>query len=89
VAQTAGAWTFVKGIDFAQGAKSLSITAGGKGRIELRPDERESAPVLTIEADGENKAYSVDISELKLTGIHDLYFVFTEADVCLATWQFV
>ena len=88
VAQTAGAWVFVKGVDFGQRAKKISVTAGGKGRIELRLDERESMPVLTVEADGECKASSVDISELKLTGVHDLYFVFSETDVCLATWQF-
>jgi len=88
VAQTAGAWTFVKGVDFNHGADTLSVTAAGKGRIELRLDEKEGTPVVAIEMDGEGKTYSVDISELKLTGIHDLYFVFSEADLCLATWQF-
>ena len=77
-----------RSVDFGLGAKSLNITAGGKGRIELRTDERESAPLLVVEVDGESKESSVDISELKLTGVHDLYFVFSEADVCLATWQF-
>lgn len=82
-----GAWIYIKGADFADGAEKLVITAKGKGKIELRLDERKADPVITIEISAD---IFTDISVLlteKISGTRSIYFVFSDKDICLESWQ--
>lgn len=82
-----GAWTFVKGIDFENGTEHICLTAKGKGKIELRLDERDAEPVTSIEISSDKwTELSSELTE-KIIGVHNLYFVFSEENICLATWQ--
>ncbi len=82
-----GAWTYIRGVDFASGAKLISLTAKGKGRIEIRLDERASEPFACIEIQSED--YTKLNAELtaNIKDVHNLYFVFSEKNICLETWQ--
>lgn len=84
-----GAWLYVRGVDFGYGAKELVAEVKGKGRIEVRLDDIDSAPVAFIEFDCE------EFTKVRSTAFawfgnrnHNLYFVFSDADIALKSWQF-
>lgn len=83
----AGAWTFIRGVDLESGTEKICITAKGNGTIELRLDNRNAEPLASVEVSSEE--WSLLYAELpeKLTDIHDLYFVFSESNICLKEWQ--
>ncbi len=84
-ALTAGAWTFVRGVEFGEDAAQLRLTAKGKGTIELRCDERDAAPIAGIAIDADAwTAYTIPLS---LKGRHNIYLVFSDKDICLREWQ--
>ena len=82
-----GAWTYIRGVDFGNGAERIRITAKGKGKIELRMDEKDSEPMAYIEIASDSwTEISAELTE-NIKGIHNLYFVFSEDNICLKTWQ--
>ncbi len=83
-----GAWSYLKGVNFGEkGAERIRITASGSGRIEVRLDARDAEPVACIElTPDECREICADPAE-PITGMHDLYFVFSEANIRLHTWQ--
>ncbi len=86
-ALASGAWTYIRGVDFTSGTERIRITAKGKGKIELRLDERDSEPIACIEISSDDLTeISAELTE-KITGIHNLYFVFSEDNICLKSWQ--
>ena len=83
----AGAWTYIKGVCFGNGAKHLRLTAKGTGKIELRLNDRNAEPIVCIDVSSTDWCLlSAELTE-KLTGNHDLYFVFSEKNLCLKEWQ--
>ncbi|MBQ4346311.1 MAG: family 43 glycosylhydrolase [Oscillospiraceae bacterium] len=84
-----GAWTFLSAVDWNQGAQSISVKVKGKGRIEIRADHMHAEPIVRLTVETEANAWATLTAELppQLTGIHDLYFVFSEANICLQAWQ--
>ena len=87
VSKGQGAWTYVKGTDFGVGAESIRLQIKGTGCVEIRLDQREATP-LVMEGISED-AYSELVVQLPKTvsGVHDIYFVFSEKDICLKAWR--
>ena len=84
-----GAWVYVKGADFGYGAESFTAKVKGKGRIEIRFDDIDSEAVAFIEFDCSEftKVCSTDFAKFDGRN-HNIYLVFSDADVELASWQF-
>ena len=84
-----GAWIYVKGADFGYGAKSFTAEVTGNGRIEVRLDDIESEAVSFIEFDCNEytKVRSADFAQFEGRN-HNIYLVFSGADIELASWQF-
>lgn len=82
-----GSWVFIKGVNFSDGAEGIILDVKGKGGIEIRLDSKESSPIATAEinTDEYTELYATTIG--KITRIHDVYFVFTSDNICLAKWQ--
>lgn len=84
-----GAWVYVKGVDFGYGASELIAEVKGKGRIEVRLDDISSEAVAFIEFDCSEytKIRSKDFARFDGRN-HNLYFVFSDADIELKSWRF-
>ena len=85
----------LRGVDFAEGAKSFNIIASAKGKttITLRLDSQKG-PVMgkvNITPTGSSEDYRVFSTKVKkIAGVHDLYLCFgnNTGDVRLDWWQF-
>ena len=85
----------LRGVDFAEGAKSFNIIASAKGKttVTLRLDS-QNGPVMgkvNITPTGSLEDYRVFSAKVKkIAGVHDLYLCFdnTTGDVRLDWWQF-
>lgn len=81
-----GSWVYIKGVDFGKGAECITVTARGKGRICVCLDDDTSSCMSALEV---NSDIPKDITEEfmgAITGIHNLYFVFSGKDICLERW---
>ena len=90
-----GEFIKLRGVDFAQGAKTFSIAAASTGncKVTLRIDGQEG-PVIGEAVIGKSgsmekyKTFKTKVSGAE--GVHDLYFCFSniEGDIRLDYWQF-
>ena len=92
VSTAAGGWTGIAGVDFgADGAKDVFLTytapEGASVEILLDSPEAEPAAKITLPALSEAAAARFDLPET-ISGIHDLYFRFSQADIAFRQWQF-
>lgn len=87
---TVGAWTVVKNADFGSGAEKILVKAKGKGLLKVYLDANRIAeePLCSISFDGnDGSLYEGTFSE-KVSGVHNLYFVFNAGDgLELGTWK--
>ena len=84
-----GAWIYVRGADFGYGASAFTATVKGTGRIEVRLDDVYAEPVAFIEFDNADYAAVTSEGVLPFDGRnHNVYLVFSGADIELASWQF-
>ncbi len=80
----------VKGVDFGEeGASAFTAKVKGKGRIEIRLDNFEEKWVNAIEADSDDYQGYLDRAEEKITGVHDVYIVFSDQGISLDNWRFI
>ena len=89
---SSGGWIAVAGADFgSEGASSVRLLVRSEvpSRIEIIPDSAEGVPVVTLDIPvcTEDAVVRAEIPE-PLSGIHDLYFRFTERGTSLLEWQF-
>lgn len=86
---TDGAWIYVKGADFGYGASEFTAQVKGKGRIEVRLDDlsNEAAAFIEFDCDEYTWVRSADFAEFDGRN-HNIYFVFSSADIELNAWQF-
>ena len=89
---TPDGWTAVAGVDFGEtGAGSVRLTVRSEvpGKIEILTDSDrgETAAAIEVPACGEDTDVTASFDQ-PLTGIHDLYFRFTESGTELLSWQF-
>lgn len=85
-------WVAVAGADFGEkGASAVRavIRSEVPAKIEILPDSDSAEPVavLDLPACETDTEISADLS-VSLTGLHDLYFRFTDSGVSLLEWQF-
>jgi beta-xylosidase len=90
-----GEYIRLRGVDFAQGAKSFAITAAatGSASITLRLDSQDGPAVgkVAVKSTGSVEKYQSFTAKVQgATGVHDLYICFDNAqgDVRLDWWQF-
>ena len=88
----AGGWIGVAGVDFGtEGAGGLTLTwiSEESANIEILLDslDGEPAAVIDLPAAGEERSELFALPE-SITGVHDLYFRFTQPNVSLLSWQF-
>ena len=84
-----GAWTYVKGVDFGYGASEFIAEVKGKGRIEVRLDDISSEAVAFVEFDCSDYKGIRSNEFAKFDGRnHNVYFVFSDADIELKSWKF-
>ena len=90
--QEPGAWIGVRQVAFPEAETALDflIRAQGKGTVEVRIDAL-NGPVLARTAFDSRNAFSVIRSEClaPISGVHNLYFVFSDAYMLMNSWQFV
>ena len=90
VKMKAGAWTMVRNADFGEkGAQSFLLRVKGTGRMEVR-FVKTKAPVATVEFNSSSwEDYVIDVDPEVFNGVHNLFFVFREADkVQFDAWRF-
>jgi hypothetical protein len=92
-----GEYIRVRGVDFANGASSFSITAAATGSVEisLRLDSPNGAEIgkVLVKPTGnvaKYKAVTTKVSPALTKGVHDLYITFEKAngEVRLDWWSF-
>ncbi len=85
-----GSWLYVRGADFGYGASEFTAKVKGKGRIEIRLDDISNEAAAFIEFDcGEyTNVRSSGFSNFEGRN-HSIYFVFSDKDIELASWQFI
>ncbi|MBR5111125.1 MAG: endo-1,4-beta-xylanase [Clostridia bacterium] len=91
VSTVAGGWIGIAGADFgADGANRVVLTyAAPEGAsIEILLDSPENSPAARIALPALSETAAFDLPE-PITGVHDLYFRFSQADMALLQWQFV
>ena len=87
-----GDWTGVSGVNFSQGAKSISVNGGSaKGATVRITTDSPSGTVIgyfTIPPTGDNYKYTDITAEITgTTGVHNIFFV-ASADVVLNNYKF-
>ena len=92
-----GAWTYVKGVNFKDGASSFSVKAKGNGRIEVYFDSLKNKPVAAVDVatdtftdvPGEINSSAIQPKDSSAkSNMHAVYFVLSGANVQFDSWKF-
>ena len=80
---------YIKGVDFGESAEVFAAVVKGSGRAEVYLDAMGSAMTAAIEFD--NADYQGVYNQLTqpVSGVHDVYIMFNDIDICLDSWQFL
>ncbi|MBR4576159.1 MAG: family 43 glycosylhydrolase [Clostridia bacterium] len=93
VSQRPDGWVAVAGVDFGKtGAISVRVKAKTEvaGKIEVITDRENDTPIASVSIpEGEKEAEFTAQLTTRLTGVHDLYFRFTESGMSLTEWEFI
>ncbi|MCQ2591836.1 MAG: glycoside hydrolase family 43 protein [Treponema sp.] len=89
-----GAWVLVKNVDFGEaGIKDFELYSGvlgenncSDGFIELRIDKLGTEPIAIFDLKKRDEKGCVFL-KADLSGIHNVYFVFSEKNICLKKWK--
>ena len=103
VSKKDGARIFVKNVDFANGASSITISAKGDGKISVEIAEENASEIAEKNQPDSSKSTTFSqIAEItptkefapitvplnkNITGVHDLCFVFSKKDIELCEWK--
>lgn len=88
-----GSWISIKNVDFGNNASGFKIKAKNisaeSAFIEVRLDKLSKDPdvVIDIAADTPDFQKFIADFEKKLSGVHDLYLVFSNSNIILKNWQ--
>ena len=85
-----GSWTSVSSADFAEGAQEISfkVRGNGTGKVSVLLDSLDSEAVSVVDV----AAPGADLSEVtasfkeKVSGVHNVYFVFEGSDFEVYSW---
>lgn len=84
-----GSWINIKGADFTRGATEFCAEVKGSGRIEVRLDSVSSQPVAAVDFNADDWQTVKASSLAKFdSGKHDVYLVFSNSSIELASWKF-
>lgn len=84
-----GAVLCVKGVEFEKDTSHVfSAMVKGRGRVEVRLDDPQSESIAAISFEQDSYHGVYDASVKKTDGVHDVYLVFSDADLYLDYWQF-
>ncbi|MCH5333563.1 MAG: hypothetical protein J1D89_06360, partial [Agathobacter sp.] len=85
-----GSWTCVIGADFGDGASAINICAKGKGVIEVRLDNQLNDPSADLRFDSDSEYTNVKVEfKDKVSGVHNIFFIFGEDNISMDSWQAV
>lgn len=88
MSQHKGDYTLVRGVDFGNGcAKSLSVSVKGKGKIEVHLDSRTGKRLASLSVSNASQWTTVKASCANIKGLHDLYFIFSNANSSIDWWK--
>ena len=87
-----GGWIGIAGVDFgAEGAGGIKLTCMAEegAKLEILLDSLDSEPIAVIDLSAAGEASS-ELFALPgtVTGVHDLYFRFSQPNISLLQWQF-
>ncbi len=77
----------VRGVDFGQGAKSVTCRVKGTGLVSFRLDDYNGQDIVTLSSSGEEWTDRTESCTLDAAGVHTLYIVM-EKGIGIDTWQF-
>ena len=84
-----GAWIYLRDVNFENGdLKYFCAMVKGAGRLEIRLDNKTSAPVVALEFDCEEYQGVYQELQNRIEGIHDVYLVMSQEGICLDRWNF-
>lgn len=85
-----GAWMCVKGVDFGDRASVFTAKVRGTGTIAVRLDapDGKTVGILTFDAADDWQGVYARLTK-NIEGVHDLYLVFSDADMVIESWQFL
>ena len=90
LSQAAGAWLCVRGADFGKpGAGGFAARLSGKGTVEVRLDAPDGKTVGALAVDSSDVHGLAGKLSSGISGVHDLYFVFSDSGMALESWKFV
>lgn len=79
----------IKGVEFNENSNYFSVIAKGKGRVEIRLDNPEAEQIAAVEIDSADYKGVYAETKTKPEGVHDVYIVFSDKNICLENWQFL
>lgn len=82
-----GSWSAICKADFSDGASGFAATVKGKGVIELRIDSKSGEKIGEIQFDTQSYQTVFDSLSKKISGEHDLYFIYG-GSFMIENWQF-
>ena len=91
VKMAAGAWTFLRGVDFGEtGASKFTLNAKGTGTLEIRLASKTAKAAATVDFSSTTiSEHTVELDPTLFTGVKSVYFVFSKAtNVQFDSWQF-
>ncbi len=88
VSLKSGAWLMLRGVDFSKTPEEFWAVVSGSGQIEIRLDDRDSDSVAGIRFEDAASATVMTSDIAKITGTHDIYFLFSGEGITLEGWQF-
>ena len=90
VSEQRGSWVKVSQVDFGEGEKELAFYAllSGKGQLEVRLDKPAGKRLAAAAFDCPDQTTVSALTEQAVSGVHDLYFLFSGGEIALSSWQF-
>ena len=93
-AKESGAWIMIKNVDFGKGAKEIQMELKGSGSLNFRIDKISSKSLAVLEINEKPSLENINSYETSsarvespIYGIHDVFLLFSDKDLCLKNWN--
>lgn len=93
-AKESGAWIMIKNVDFGNGAKEIQMELKGSGSLNFRIDKISSKSLAVLEINEKPSLENINTYETSsarvespISGIHDVFLIFSDKDLCLKNWN--
>lgn len=78
----------VRGVDFDRTPKKFEATVQGKGEIQVRLDGKDGEVIAVLKIDKKKLSTASTKIKTKISGTHNLFFVFGDGQVKVDDWKF-